>query len=93
MTVDIRLLKHFALERLPSHSALRYVLLVEPERLSVEEFIGRIPVWLALLDHELEPNSTGTHNSARFRASRVPRDSKPLTSIATNWGISACPHD
>ncbi len=81
MTVDISPLKHFALERLPSHSTLRHVLLVEPERLSPEEFLGRIPVWLTLLDLESGKSSSRAPELGEALARRLPRDSKPQATV------------
>ena len=46
-TVDIRGLKGFALQLPPDHP-LQRVLMVEKDRLTVDEFLGRIDLWLRL---------------------------------------------
>lgn len=43
-------LRHFALEKLPKESVLREVILAEKEKLTPEEFIAKMEVWLVLLD-------------------------------------------
>ena len=50
--VDVRSLKRWAVEALPRSSQLRAVLQMEEDSVCVEEYVARIPVWLALLDLE-----------------------------------------
>jgi len=47
--LDIRLLKQFAAERLPTESALRQVLLVEEDKIPISEFVCKSSLWLKLL--------------------------------------------
>lgn len=46
--IDIRKLKNDLQKRLPAGSVFREVILAEPDRLSPQDFFGRIPVWLKL---------------------------------------------
>ena len=46
-TVDISRLKGFALQ-LPADHPLQRVLLIEKDRLTVDEFLSRIDLWLRL---------------------------------------------
>jgi hypothetical protein len=50
--IDIRTLKGFAVRRLPRGSALRELLLIENDRLTVTEFLDKLDVWLKLLKME-----------------------------------------
>jgi len=46
--INIKPLKIFALNKLPNCS-LKYLLLIEDEKLDVQTFLARMPVWLRLL--------------------------------------------
>ncbi len=50
--ISIRRLKDFALEKLPSNSALRDVLLAEDDELEAVDLSVKIDVWLKLLKRE-----------------------------------------
>ena len=50
--VDIRRLKGFAFERLPSSSRLRDVLLSERDQLKVNDFLAKMDIWITLLNLE-----------------------------------------
>ena len=50
--VDIRRLKGFASERLPSSSRLRNVLLSERDQLTVNDFLAKMDIWMMLLNLE-----------------------------------------
>jgi hypothetical protein len=52
--VDIRPLKKFAIAKCGSSSLLKKVLLVEPDRLAAQEFVGKMGTWLAILREESE---------------------------------------
>jgi len=47
-TINIKPLKIFALNKLPNCS-LRYLLLIEEEKLDVQTFLARMPIWLKLI--------------------------------------------
>jgi hypothetical protein len=47
--ISIKPLKTFACEDLPAGSVLRELILEEPERLPVLEFVIKVKVWLRLL--------------------------------------------
>jgi hypothetical protein len=47
--LDIKPLKRFALENLPPNSALRAILISEPDFVSVEEFLMKLGIWLKLV--------------------------------------------
>jgi hypothetical protein len=47
--IDTRPLKQFALQSLPPNSALRSILLSEPDSLSCEEFLVKLGMWLKLI--------------------------------------------
>jgi len=47
--VHIRRLKDFALEKLPTGSALRDVLLADDDEQDSEAFLAKVDVWLKLL--------------------------------------------
>jgi len=47
--VNLRALKVFVRERLPSGSPLREVILIEDNEIPVNEFVGKIKTWLTLL--------------------------------------------
>ena len=49
--VDITNLRDFAL-RLPVNSALRQLILMEPNHLKIDTFLSRVETWLRLLDIE-----------------------------------------
>lgn len=51
--VDLRPIKNVA-KKLPPTSVLREVVLAEPaDRLDFREFLGKIPIWLKLLEREV----------------------------------------
>lgn len=50
--VDIVRLKGFASESLPSNSPLRNVLHLENSRLTVNDFLAKISIWITLLNLE-----------------------------------------
>ncbi len=45
-------LKEFALAQLPKNWALRDILLVQKDEISVHKFLARLPVWLKLCSIE-----------------------------------------
>jgi hypothetical protein len=49
--VDIESLKDFVL-KLPVNSALRQLILMEPNHLKIDTFLSRVETWLRLLDIE-----------------------------------------
>jgi hypothetical protein len=51
-TVDMTPLKRLALKRLPPASALREVILNEPDEISSSEYIAKLPIWQKLLKIE-----------------------------------------
>jgi len=53
--VNIRNLKEFATKQLPKDSALREVLLKEPEEIEVNEFLARLPLYLQLASMKTAP--------------------------------------
>jgi len=50
--IDIRSLKGFAVERLPSSSRLRNVLLSERDQLKANDFLAKMDIWMTLLNLE-----------------------------------------
>ncbi len=50
--IDIRRLKRFAVENLPSYSQLRIVLLSERDQLKVNDFLAKMDIWITLLNLE-----------------------------------------
>jgi len=50
--IDIRSLKGFAGERLPSSSRLRNVLLSERDQLKANDFLAKMDIWMTLLNLE-----------------------------------------
>ena len=50
--IDIRRLKRFAVESLPSKSRLRAVLLSEKDKLTAKDFLAKMDVWMRLLNIE-----------------------------------------
>jgi len=50
--IDIRRLKRFAVENLPSYSPLRIVLLSERNQLTPMDFLAKMDVWMMLLNIE-----------------------------------------
>jgi len=48
--INIRLLKRFALELPPGYSILRDCILEEPDMLNRRELLGKIPIYLRLLE-------------------------------------------
>ena len=52
-SVNITLIKEFALDRLPKGSNLRELILSEKERLEVPEFVSLMKTWSRLLNLEL----------------------------------------
>ena len=48
-TIQLSALKQFAMSNLPEDSALYRVLLVERDQMEPDEFVSKIPLWLALL--------------------------------------------
>jgi len=50
--IDIRRLKRFAVENLPSYSRLRIVLLSERDQLPAVDFLAKMDVWIKLLNIE-----------------------------------------
>jgi len=50
--IDIRRLKRFAVESLPSNSRLRFVLLSERDQLPAVDFLAKMDVWMRLLNIE-----------------------------------------
>ena len=51
-SIDISPLKRFVETRLPLGSVTRSVIMGEPDTMSVEEFIARVPTWLRVLAHD-----------------------------------------
>lgn len=51
--IDIGRLKGFAVERLPSGSRLRSVLLSERDQLTVNDFLAKMDVWVTLINLEM----------------------------------------
>jgi len=51
-TVNITILKRFALEKLPESSILRESILLENDEIEVKEFLGKLDVWLFLFKKE-----------------------------------------
>jgi hypothetical protein len=51
--VDISGVKTLAIKLLPANSAMVGVLLQEPNEMTAEEFIAKVPTWLALLHYDL----------------------------------------
>jgi hypothetical protein len=51
-TVNIKLLKTFASEKLSHNSILRSILLSEKERLTIPEFLAKTEIWIKLLRNE-----------------------------------------
>ena len=51
-SVDMRHIKEWATTRLGPHSALRKVIEKEEESVEAAEFMGKLGVWLQLLDLE-----------------------------------------
>ena len=47
--VDLRKLKMFAHEELSSWPMLRELILMEPDKVEAPELLGKVPVWLKLL--------------------------------------------
>jgi len=47
--VDLRKLKTFAHEKLSQWPMLRELILTEPDKVEAPEFLGKVPVWLKLL--------------------------------------------
>lgn len=50
--VDLHKLKAFALKELKSHPIIRDLILMEPDKVEVHEFLGKLPLWLGLLEKE-----------------------------------------
>ncbi len=48
-TIKISVLKQFTLDTLPAGCTLREVLLADKDEMPVDEFLCKIPLWLALL--------------------------------------------
>lgn len=51
---NIRRLKKFAMNKLPTNSGLRDVILVEKDELSREEFLAKMDIWLNLFKKEIQ---------------------------------------
>jgi hypothetical protein len=49
--VNLKILKQFAIENLPTDSPLRHVLIVEDDEIPASELPSRIKVWLKLLQY------------------------------------------
>ena len=47
--LDIKRLKQWVAGTLPSSYYLREVIMMEPDELSIEEYLAKIPLWLKLL--------------------------------------------
>ena len=47
--INIRRLKDFVAEKLPTESSLRYVIIAERDDLRVDEFLLKLEVWMKLL--------------------------------------------
>jgi len=52
--ISVTNLRKIALEHLPSSSILREVIMAEGEKLTPEEFLGKLDVWLLLFKKEIE---------------------------------------
>ena len=52
--VDIRALKRSIASKFGSHSLLGKVMLVEPDLIPVEDVVGKVGTWLAVLREDLE---------------------------------------
>ena len=48
--LNIKILKQWATDTLPYSYYLREVLMMEPDTLSIEEYLVKIPLWLKLYD-------------------------------------------
>ncbi len=55
--VDIGRLKGFVLESFPSNSRLRNVILLENSRLTVNDFLAKMGIWITLLNQETTTSS------------------------------------
>ena len=51
-TIDIKLIKKFAIEQLSYNSILRRILLSEKNNLTIPEFLVKIEMWLKILESE-----------------------------------------
>lgn len=51
-SISTRRIKSFALSHLPQEHPLRQVILAEKEKLTAEEFMAKMEIWLVLLHHE-----------------------------------------
>lgn len=49
--IDIVGLKRFA-QKLPATSVLRSVIAEEPDKMSAEDLVAKIPTWLGVLQHD-----------------------------------------
>ena len=52
--VDIRPMKRFVVTKFGSHSLLGKVMLVEPDLIPVEDIVGKVGTWLAVLREDLD---------------------------------------
>jgi len=48
-SLNIKSLKRFAYEHLPTNSTLRDLILAEPDQISAQEFLIKMETWLRLL--------------------------------------------
>ncbi|GAI54064.1 unnamed protein product [marine sediment metagenome] len=50
--LDLRRLKRFAREKLSTHPILRDLILMEPDKVDAREYLGKLPIWVELLELE-----------------------------------------
>ncbi len=90
--ISIRGIKKLAVEKLPSDSQLRELILQEPDNLDTGEFPVKVGLWLRL--NQIEARSEATaFTTHKQRKDRSPQTPVPRTPPSTTAAMEDCSNE